>query len=393
MNPRKLLDQAKSYINKLKTGTPIPVTNYFHTNFDKNALLSYITEPFTTGISYTHTNFQRNILIAQALRDLGYNVDVIKGSDTSKIDYAKYSLIFGYGAPLSNSIVANSRATKIYFGAGIHPYIGHFRSAQRVHEAFLDTGVMMPESGRLETISGVECSLPDGIITFGGNQVKETYATFFKGPIQLAPLIYYRVYEPAEIIEKKNWQSAQKQFLFISGPGLIRKGLDLVLKVFKNHPELQLHICAKFDAEKRFQQVYAPYLNLPNVHVHGYIDIQSEEYRQLLVDCAFIINATVADACPSALTTPIGSSGIIPVITPENGFEPFPFAIEIACATEDAIEKAIVQTQRLSEKELITRSQAGYTFFESHYSDEQFLKGLTECVQAVIAHPYNSIHS
>src|SRR5665648_1099492 len=97
------------------------VSNYFNTHHKKNALISYITHPFNRGINLTHTNYTEAVEIAKVLNELGYNVDIVNYYFEGKLNYDKYSVIFGFGEPLINSFYCRNRKIfTIYYGTGMH---------------------------------------------------------------------------------------------------------------------------------------------------------------------------------------------------------------------------------------------------------------------------------
>lgn len=94
---------VSNYINfeqvyqKLKRKLNINIiSNYFHTKFDKNALLIYITAPFySKKISESHQNQWQAVQIAILLKKYKYNVDVIEYTD-SKVRLKKtYDMVIG----------------------------------------------------------------------------------------------------------------------------------------------------------------------------------------------------------------------------------------------------------------------------------------------------------
>ncbi|MEI2422314.1 hypothetical protein V6O07_18685, partial [Arthrospira platensis SPKY2] len=60
----------------------------------------------------------------------------------------------------------------------------------------------------------------------------------------------------------------------------------MAVEAFRDNPGWTLHICGYTEAEKDLLDV----IDLPeNVVVHGFIDVFSEEFKKICLDCGFVL--------------------------------------------------------------------------------------------------------
>src|SRR3990172_8475229 len=306
------------------------VINYFGDNHAKNVLISYITKPFRKGIDITHTNSAEVLEIAKIFRSLGYNVDAADYYYDGFIDYSKYNVVLGFGEPL----------------------------IKRIGEVYNKKGVWLLDSGRIvEKAWAPQTNIVDAMILLGNEEVSETYKRFFNKDIFLIPPSYYNLYDYKEIIEVKNFTKAKRNFLWFGSSGLIHKGLDLILEVFKNLPNLQLHVCGPIDDEPGFKTAYHNELyDTSNIHTHGFVKIDSPLFERLLKECAFVVYPSCSEGGGVSILNAIGNGGLIPILSKEASIDIDDFGISIENISSEAVQNAIEKALMLPVEEIKTRS-------------------------------------
>jgi hypothetical protein len=115
------------------------IKNYFKTQHSKNALLSYITHPFTKGQYFSHTNYFEAMSHAKILNELGYNVDVIDYDYQGEIDFSKYDLLVGFGDAFNQYFESgiNKKIITIYYGTGMHVCHQNHATLKRLRDVYL----------------------------------------------------------------------------------------------------------------------------------------------------------------------------------------------------------------------------------------------------------------
>jgi glycosyltransferase involved in cell wall biosynthesis len=334
------------------------VSNYFKTHHKKNALISYITHPFNRGINLTHTNYAEAFEIAKVFKELGYNIDIVDYDYESNLDYDKYSIIFGFGEPLINSFYCrNHKILTIYYGTGMHVIHQNHATLKRIEEVYKKKGKWLLESGRIvDKTWSVQTSLVDNIIALGNDEVVNSYKQYFSREIYNIPVSYYKIFNSEQILKNKSFIDAKNHFLWFGSSGLIHKGLDLLLEVFKELPDLHLHICGPINNEPRFKAVYYEELyNTKNIHTYGYKNIQSKSFKDIISKCAFIIFPSCSEGEPSSVIN-VMVYGLIPIVTNTAGIRIKDFGIEIKELTNISVKESIIKAVNLSEDEIEKRS-------------------------------------
>jgi glycosyltransferase involved in cell wall biosynthesis len=337
------------------------ILNYFNDNHTKNVLISYITKPFRKGIDLSHTNSMESLEIAKVFRSLGYNVDIADYNYEGYLDYKKYSVIFGFGEPLVNSFNFNETKNikRVYYGTGMHVSIQNQNSAKRIEEVKDKTGVWIPESGRIvEKAWTQQTANVDAMIVLGNEEVKKSYQKYFNKDIYLLAPSFCKVLNYKTIIDHKNFTEAKKNYLWFGSSGLVHKGLDLLLEIFKTLPDLYLHVCGPLENEQVFNKTYYKELyNTANIHTYGFVKINSPLFKEILEKCAFIIFPTCSEGGSPSVLTVCGNGGLIPITTKEASIDVEGFGFLIADFRLSSVNKAIEDSKCLSESELMILSE------------------------------------
>jgi glycosyltransferase involved in cell wall biosynthesis len=293
IKPKNILS---TLIKEFKSASKIifrsPIINYYRTSYPRNALVSYITNPFREEIDLSHTNLFESMEIGKALNEAGFKVDITDYDYEGHIDYSNYDLIFGFGEPLINSFY--KRAKKIitvYYGTGMHVNTQNNNTLNRIGEVFDKKGVWLPESGRIvDKAWSVQTTIVDAMVLLGNEEVTKTYSPYFKGKIYNIPASFYNVTKEEEIISYKDFNKAKIHFLWFGSSGMIHKGLDLLLEIFSKREDIHLHICGPLESEPEFKQTYKnELLKTANIHYHGFISLTSVLFKELLKECAFVV--------------------------------------------------------------------------------------------------------
>jgi len=269
-----------------------PIINYFRTSYNRNALISYVSDPYRNKVNLSHTNSFESMEIGKALNEAGFNVDIVDYDYEGKIDFSGYNLIFGFGDPLVNSFYnRRKKLITVYYGTGMHLHTQNINTLNRVREVFEKKGIWLPGSGRIVDKSwSIQTTLADAMILLGNGEVTKTYIPYFKGKIFNIPASFFNVIDFDQIISGKDFNKAKKHFLWFGSSGLIHKGLDLLLDVFSKREDIHLHICGPLEGEPAFIKTYSNELfNSSNIHYHGFVLLNSALFKELLQKCAFVI--------------------------------------------------------------------------------------------------------
>ncbi|MBV7314835.1 glycosyltransferase [Shewanella sp. NIFS-20-20] len=295
--------------------------NFYNSGFSKRVLISYSTYHFKAGNSgYSkHSNYQESKVIAGIFHGLGYQVDITNNNRLTKLPLNSYDIIFGEGLPLYQAIENETKSTKIYYGTGSHPYHCSQQSISRLidfyrQKRFLATGSLRTNDYRW----GVAASLADAVICIGNDVTKSTFKE--QGALSVYTLdpSFHARDDALTIGQSKDFDTCRRSVLWFGSYGLLHKGLDLAVEAFRENPSWTLHICGYTEAEKELLDA----ISLPkNVVVHGFVNIFSEEFRSLCLDCGFVLLPSCSEGLATAVITCVANGAMLPIVTKECGFD------------------------------------------------------------------------
>ena len=362
-----------------------PVINHFGDNFSKKVLISYITKPFKKGVDFAHTNSVEVLEIAKIFRSLGFNVDAADYDYDGFLNYDKYDLIFGFGEPLEKSFYKRNRKTvTVFYGTGMHLIVQNINTTGRLREIYKEKKKWLPDSARIvEKTWSIQTSSSDAAIILGNEISRDSFADFFHGDLFNLIPSFYKIYDYKNIISKKDFSSAGKHFLWFGNKGFVHKGLDILLGIFKENPNINLHVCGPIDKEPEFKTVFFEELyNYPNIKTYGFVNLKSEKFEELITKCAFLIFPTCSEGGSPSVLNVCGNGGLIPIVTKEVTIDVEDFGLMINSLDKLSIEKSIFESQKLSESEIKRRSEISGEKI-SRYSLDLFSKQMKKYLEVI----------
>ncbi|MEO9656082.1 hypothetical protein [Marinomonas sp.] len=363
-----------------------PVENFFKKKTNKKVLISYITRPFRgENKTKTHTNSFEVMAAAKVFNELGYRVDVMHYLNPPS-NLKKYDVIYGFGDVFQNYFESGLTGKKtIYYGAGMHVSHQNTASLNRVKDIYEKKGVWLAKSARFveKTWSHQTC-LVDSIIALGDHECKNTYKKYYKGPIYTLPAPFYQVLDANDISRKRD-RTKSKNFLWFGSSGLVHKGLDLCLEYFSTRLDLTLHVCGSIFSEPDFMKLYDKELfKSPNIVVHGFVDIQSNQFKEIIGSCTFIIYPSCSEGGAPSVLTAIGNGALIPIVSHESsvstGYEIFIESLDFL-----GIEKAIFEAENYSYDELSVMAEENLRVVLTNNSQDAYYSNLKEIISRIIS--------
>lgn len=361
-----------------------PIINLFGDNFDKTCLLSYSVFPFKQKEKkLIHPNFVENYTLADSLRKHKYNIDVYNNSYNKKIDYSKYDLIIGEGLPISKYFLEskNCKVDTIYYATGSHPMVNNYRAKSsllafaRKHNEYIENSArIVPE------LWSLGATLSNKYMILGNEVTKNTFDEFNNSENKriLNPPFYAT--NVIKDFSKKN----NKEFLWFGSYSLIHKDLNTVLDVFINHPELTLHICGRIEEEKEFINVYKKDLEkASNIKMHGYVSVDSEEFKRLMELCSFTILSSCAEGCSTAIATVMGNGGLIPIVSKESGLT-IKNGAYVMSGDYFSIENAVLKAAEYKIDNIIDDSKENIKFVNNEFSIDIFKENVESILDSFL---------
>ena len=364
-----------------------PIINYFKTSFTRNALVTYVSDPYRKKFNISHTNSFESMDIGKAIKEAGFNVDITDYDYEGSIDYIKYDLIMGFGEPLINSFYKRrKKIITIYYGTGMHLNTQNANTLNRIKEVFDKKGVWLPDSGRIVDKSwSIQTTLVDAMVLLGNQEVTKTYSPYFKGKIYNIPASFYNVSNFNEILSSKEFYKARTHFLWFGSSGLIHKGLDLLLDIFSNRRDINLHICGSLEREPEFKQTFSDELNkTTNIHYHGFVSLNSPLFIDLLTRCAFVIFPSCSEGGGASVLNVCGNGGLIPLLSKEASIDTNDFGFVFDKIDIKSIQFVIEQVLQLKDYEIKEKTIKCHDEISKRHNQTNFGIELRKCINDII---------
>ena len=367
---------------------PLFKKNVFHKKYKKRVLISYLTEPFIKSNNFSHTNLLECYTAGKIFDELCFCVDVIDHSSNKKIDYSKYDVIYGMGNALEKSFYMNhDKLIRIFYSPGCNPVYSNTETLLKVREFYNAHGERMLSSSRfMEQNYELQILLSDGVIVLGNDFVLDTYKKFDKHRLERYEKMNAFFYDINNIdLSKKNIEETRKNFLWFGSSGLLHKGLDLLIEIFSKNQDITLHICGAPKIEKCFLDYYNQTLiESKNIINHGFIDIRSENFKEIMGQCAFTIFPSVSEGGAPATLNTIANGGLIPIITRSAGLDIDNFGIIIEKPELKYVNEAIEKALLLDNAQILNMSILAKTNIRDNYTYNIYKKNLNNLIKKIL---------
>lgn len=354
------------------------VKNIYSTNYSKNALISMNVNNFLRK-KIVHTNYLESQVIANILKDLEYNIDVVSFDNDRDLNLEKYDLIFGFGLSLEKSFSVQNRMKRIYYATGAHACYQNKAEIDRVAEVNRRKNSLLQPKRLAKWMWSESVAFNDAIILIGNDWTKSTYENYTTKDIYTinATSLFYETFT----LQDTDVCSRKKKFLWFGSGGLVHKGLDLCLEYFKDHPDLELHICGP--QEDDFFNVYQQELHLGNVHFHGFVDVSSQRFIDITQKCLFSIMPTCSEGQSTALLTTM-SVGLIPVASIQVGKDISNLGFLIPELSLQSIESVMNNINLTSDDELYALSSKNIQEANDSHSLDSFKNRMEQILKEVL---------
>lgn len=343
------------------------VRNFYKTKYDNNVLICYITQPFLENkIKMSHTNIEMARIIAKVFSMHEYNVDVIDFNEDKEIKLDKYSIVFGWGYIFEKATLRKDIYT-IAFLTGASVYFSNLAELDRIREVNKRTGNKLKLRRQANGLTNLESSInTDFAICHGNEWTLSTWVQIYENIITIDGFGF----DTGGYV-KRDLLKTRKNFLFISGSGNIHKGLDLCLEAFRQLPDYNLYVATKLD--KDFEDCYREDFKHDNIHYLGFVDVNSEEYREFASNCLFCILPSCSEGMATSVLTSM-DSGMIPVLTVQCGIDMEECGFCIKDISVDGIRDAIRNASSFDDEKLVCMSSKASQLVTERYNVTVFEK-------------------
>ncbi len=305
---------------------PVRVLQRSNPESSKWVLMSYLPNALkiddNSSLLLGHSNIWESREIGRIFYEMGYNIEGISWNDFSYLPQIRHDVIFDICYNLDRlSCFYSSTTKKLLHCTGSDPYYQNSAELERVK------GVNLRRKGQCSAWRMVgnpalaTRSLYDAdAISLLGNAY--TLSTFPKAVQEKFTLIPVTGSETSNANKKRDlYVPSEREFLWFFGSGAIHKGLDLVLDVFKDHPEFHINIVGPIGNETDFVSLYYEELFFsPNIKFYGFLDAKSKEFRDLINRSFCFIAPTCSEGTSPAVVTCM-QIGLFPIVSKDAGVD------------------------------------------------------------------------
>lgn len=363
-------------IVSLKCGAPGPA---------RRALLSYITQPFVLPADH-HSHLMFSVFglakcIAQALLDMGFDVDVIDYEDVSFRSDKTYDLVVVHGGvnfeTLLRSVVGDAKI--VYYSTGNQG--GFWNEACVARFAALRTrrGIDLPLDRFIRYSEQRANALADGIVCLGNQAMVDTYWGF-PTVIALNNAAYADGFFDAQ---SKDYAGGHRNFLFFGSRGSVHKGLDLVLEAFTGL-DAELYLCGAIEPE--FRVAFARELALPNVHDMGWVQLRSAPFYELMRTCNCTIFPSASEGQPGGIVECM-HCGLIPIVSRETNVDTGDYGVTLANCSVESVRAAVTEVMAQPTAWHEAASRRTHEAAVTDFTPEVFQARFREAVQTILDDP------
>lgn len=351
-----------------------------------HVLLSYRIELFSIKpgqpIPYYHYNRQLSVVMARTFVDLGFAVDVISNENRSFLPKKKYD--FFIDTRMNFERIANGLnkdCVKILHATTAHPYFNNYAESKRLLALQERRHVTLRSRRFMNQKYAMAVTYADCVVVhceFGVKNFK-----YANKPMYLVPNAVPYNYTWRD---SKDFEACRFRFLWLGSEGMVHKGLDLVLEAFAGMPEYHLTVCGPVAREKDFEQEYFQELyHTPNIHTHGWIDVESAEFRDLTNRCLGLVYPSCSETNAGSVLTSL-HAGLIPIISCESGVDVGKDeGVVLDDCSIESIREAVRQTSSRSTQELRCMSRKSWEFAQENHTIKNFEKKYRNVIETLVS--------
>ena len=166
--------------------------------------------------------------------------------------------------------------------------------------------------------------------------------------------------------------------------GAVHKGLDLLLEIFSEDlKDCTLYACGGYVREQDFCKEYHKELfETPNIIPMGFVDVESDRYKEMALSCAYTLLPSCAEACAGSVLTNM-SAGLIPIVSKECGFEDDE-VINLEDCRKETILKTLKEYSTKDRDWILQQSQHSINIVKQRYMPSNFTHSVESALNAIL---------
>lgn len=386
---RRMGEKIISWVQRLFSSDRL-VKDVFGRGRGRRVLMCHLPEAFTgKELPKHHSNLTECHVVARCFDRLGYRVDC--SSRTKRgIDYSPYEVVFGInGNAFMGSFGSDGKPEplRIFYSVGAETCFNYRHTSIRNLDFHRRHGRWMLGSNRYmpgDPRNYYEAHFSDAVICLGNEYVYRQFLAEEScgGRYNRLPAFYFKVADPAK---EKDFSLCRRNILWFGSSGMLHKGLDIAIDFVVAHPEFTLHICGGSRQESAFREYYMPIIKANgNIVMHGFVDIESQEFAHILSQCGVLLNPSVSEGGAVAVLNVLGNGALLPVCSRATGIDIDGYGTVVDEMTYDAFEQALLDVDQLPLKEFEQRAWEAYKDISVNYTVEKYEENMYNLLKGII---------
>lgn len=350
----------------------------FKKGYTKRVLMCHLPEAFTgKKLPKHHSNLTECYTIAKCFDRLGYCVDCVSRTKTG-IDYSRYDIVFGInGNAFMGAFSADEKIKplKIFYSVGAETFYNYRVTTLRNRDFHSRHGKWLFGSNRYipgDPRTYYEASLSDAVLCQGDEFVFSHFIAEdkFNDKYRWLPGFYFNV---NKTLNKKDFAQCRRSILWFGSSGMLHKGLDIAIDFAIEYPQFTLHICGGSRQETDFWNFYTPKITAcRNIHLHGFVDIESERFAQILSQCGILLNPSVSEGGAVSVLNVLGNAALLPVYSEGTGIALSEVGICVPNVTYKEFEQALLKADALPLADFEQMAMDAHMLVRDNYTIEQY---------------------
>lgn len=355
----KLFCDKNIYVHKVGKDAPWALVCYIPYVYYQKGNDAYLDQ---------HQSHREAFVIDEVLASMGYNVYHQTFCYDKPLPDIDFQLIFGLEPLFCKACEKYPNAKKIYYATGAY-YEHQNNMIYRLTDEFnAKHNTKIPYRRTVKAHNS--CQVADKILQIGSSYTIETYPEDIRKKISLI----HQSSQAIRTVEKIKY-APENEYFFMSSSGNMLKGVPQMIECFSKHPELTLHILGYMedDVIDTLKDIITP-----NIHIHGFMNVNSQEYIDIINRCNFTIYPSGSEGMPGAVLNSM-RNGLIPISTKWASFDEIHgYGYVMNNVSIDEIEQGIEWSLSLSCEDVSTKKMKCAKYINDTYNLESFEREIKE---------------
>ena len=121
-----------------------------------------------------------------------------------------------------------------------------------------------------------------------------------------------------------------------------------------------------------------------NIHIYGFVDIESPRFREILDECGILLNPSVSEGGAVSVLNVLGNAPMFPVYSKGTGLDLDGVGYEVCDVTYDSFRCALLDIEKLPDGTVEERAWAAYNLVKEKYTLERYCAGMCNHIKDII---------